>query len=97
MAIAELTLVPVGVGTHMSKYIAGAEKVLEEFDLDHELTPMGTNIEGDLSEIFEAIKKMQETIFDNGATRVYTVIKIDDNRDNPHKMRDKVKAVKDKM
>lgn len=97
MAVAELTLIPIGEGIHLSKYIADAENVLARSNLEYEITSMGTNIEGDLDEIFAVIKKMQESVFDSGAKRVYSVVKIDDRRQDPHPMKDKVKAVKDKM
>ena len=43
---------------------------------------MGTQIEAEnLTELYAAIAKAQEAVFDVGVGRVYTVIKVDDRRD----------------
>lgn len=98
MAVLELTLVPIGTGsTSVSGYVAEASKVLKASGIKHELNPMGTVMEGDPDELFRVVRDMQEKIFDTGANRVYTVIKIDDRRDKDRHMEDKVKSVNDKI
>lgn len=99
MALVEVTIVPLGSeSTSLSKYVADVHKVLEkESNLKHMLTPMGTIIEGDLNLIFETIKKMHESVFENGAKRVSTSIKIDDRRDKVGTMEQKLKSVNDKL
>ena len=49
MAIAEVTIVPLGTATtSLSRYVADCHKVLMAAgDLKYELNPMGTVIEGD--------------------------------------------------
>lgn len=99
MAVAELTLVPIGTGkTSVSKYIAGALDAIGEVEgLTYELNPMGTVISHeDLSVIYEVIRKMQESVFEAGANRVYSVVKIDDRRDKDYTFKDKVKSVNEK-
>lgn len=99
MAVVEVCIFPIGEGTSVSKYVAGCEKVLEQYQdkLKYELNPMGTNIEGDLDITFEAIRKMQESVFDKGAKRVYSVVKIDDRRDKKASMDQKIHSVKSKL
>lgn len=98
MAILELTLVPIGTGsTSVSGYIAKASKILEDANIKHELNPMGTVLEGNPDELFEIVRKMQEEVFDAGAKRVYSVIKMDDRRDKEAHMEQKIKSVKDKL
>lgn len=98
MAILELTLVPIGTKeTSVSGYIADASKVLEEAGVKYELNPMGTVIEADPDTALKLVRDMQERVFDKGADRVYTVIKMDDRRDKEGHMEDKIKSVKDKM
>jgi uncharacterized protein (TIGR00106 family) len=99
MAIVELTIVPIGSETaSVSKYVAACHKVLEEFDtLKYQLTPMSTCIEGDLCLIFEAVAKMHEVPFSEGAQRVSTSIKIDDRRDKVSTMAGKMRAVEEKL
>ena len=57
---------------------------------------MFTTLEGDMSEVYALISDMQEAVFAAGATRVSTVIKIDDRRDRVVSMEDKVKSALDK-
>ena len=55
---------------------------IKDSGLSYQLTGMGTQIEADnLEELYAAIAKAQEAIFELGIGRVYTVIKIDDRRD----------------
>ncbi|EOD01340.1 MTH1187 family thiamine-binding protein [Caldisalinibacter kiritimatiensis] len=98
MAIAEVTVVPLGTGdTSLSKYVAKCHEVLEESDLKYMLTPMGTIIEGDLDKILSVVAKMHEVPFGEGAERVSTQIKIDDRRDKKSSMEGKIKSVESKL
>lgn len=99
MAIAEVTIVPMGTATtSLSPYVADCHKVLMSYDgLKYELHAMGTIIEGDLSKILEAIRQMHEVPFEAGAGRVSTLIRIDDRRDKDSTMHAKVQAVKEKL
>jgi len=98
MAIAEVSIVPIGTeSTSVSTYVADAIKDLKKSGLEFQLTPMGTIIEGDLSEVMDVVLKMHETPFKKGIQRVYTTIKIDDRRDRSVKMSGKVKSVEKKI
>ncbi len=99
MAIAELTVVPLGTeDTSLSSYVAGCHEVLKEQDkVEYQLTPMGTILEGDLEDIFEITKKMHEVPFSNGAKRVTTSLKIDDRRDKTASMKQKMSSVEGKL
>jgi uncharacterized protein (TIGR00106 family) len=99
MAIVEVTVIPIGTGsTSVSQYVADCHKVLEgEEGINLLLTPMGSVLEGDLEIIFEAIRKMHEVPFDNGAMRVSTTIRIDDRRDITASIEQKLKSVQEKM
>lgn len=98
MAIMEICLIPIGTKeTSVSKYVATASKVLEAECVKHKLNPMGTVIEADADKCFEIARKMQEEVFKAGSDRVYTVIKMDDRRDENHDMEYKVKSVEEKM
>jgi len=99
MAIAEITITPLGTGTpSLSKYVARAVKVLEqEKDIKYELTSMGTIVEGDLGKILLVAKKMHEGTFDEGVVRVATTVRIDDRRDTAATMKGKVNSVMRKL
>lgn len=99
MPIAEVTVVPLGTGdTSLSNYVADCQKVLEqEEEIDYQLTPMGTVIEGELDKIFEVVKKLHQVPFDSGALRVSTSLKIDDRRDKTASMDQKLNSVNKKL
>ena len=96
MAIIEVSVVPLGTETpSVSRYVAGAEKVLREAkDIKYELTAMGTIIEGDLARLLSLAEQMHQSAFTAGAMRVVTTIKIDDRRDQVASIRSKIAAVR---
>jgi uncharacterized protein (TIGR00106 family) len=95
MAIAEISVVPLGTKTtSVSKYVARAVKVLQqEKDVKYETTAMGTIVEADLDRILAIVKKMHEATFGEGIARVLTTVKIDDRRDRPRSMQDKLASL----
>lgn len=99
MAILELTLVPVGTQTtSLSKYVAKAfDNVRNKENIKVELNPMGTVMEGDIDELLKAVRDMQEAVFNEGADRVYSVIKIDDRRDKKASFEQKINSVKERL
>ncbi len=98
MAIAEISVVPVGTGTtSLSSFVAEAVRLVKDSGLQYELCGMGTIIEGPISDVLSVVEKMHETPFDKGASRVYTVIKIDDRRDSTTGIDYKVKSVEKKL
>jgi uncharacterized protein (TIGR00106 family) len=99
MAIAEISIVPLGTKTpSVSQYVARAVKVLEkEKDMKWEITAMGTIVEGDLDRILAVVRKMHEETFGGGVARVSTTVKIDDRRDKAQGMKDKVDSLKKKL
>jgi len=99
MAIVEVSVVPLGTRTpSVSEHVARAVKVLEqEEDMKYELTAMGTIMEGDLDRILAVVRKMHEAVFGEGVLRVLTTIKIDDRRDKPQTIKEKVASVKKKL
>jgi uncharacterized protein (TIGR00106 family) len=99
MAIAEVSVAPLGTeNPSVSKYVASAIKVLQkENDVSYEINPMGTTIEGDVISILRVVGKMHESVFQSGAVRVLTTIKIDDRRDKEFSARGKIISLKEKL
>jgi uncharacterized protein (TIGR00106 family) len=98
MPVVFLTITPLGTATpSVSRYVAGCERILRDSGLSHELTAMGTIIEGDLDEVLSVVRKMHESPFRDGAMRVSTFIKIDDRRDKEHTIAGKMKSVREKL
>ena len=87
-----------GVGLSVSEHVAAALRVLEGQDrVRWRLDSMFTTLEGEPDDLFEVIRAMQEAVFEAGAERVGTVIKMDDRRDRPTSMEDKVASVEAKL
>ncbi len=98
MAIVFLTITPLGTATpSVSSYVAGVERIVRASGLKHQLTAMGTLIEGDLDEILAVVRKMHEHPFTQGAVRVSTSIKIDDRRDKVATIEGKLRSVEEKL
>ncbi len=99
MAIVHVSITPIGTGnTSISPYVAACHTVLRaKLGLKWQLTPMGTIIEGELSEILAVIEEMHEVPFTHGALRVSTQIKIDDRRDKHATMAAKIESVEAKL
>jgi uncharacterized protein (TIGR00106 family) len=96
MAIAAVSISPIGAGTSVARFVTEALRVVRDQDrVRFELGPMFTTLEGDLDEILALVRRMQEAVFAAGAERVSTVLKIDDRRDRSARMEDKVRAVEE--
>lgn len=99
MAIAEVTVIPIGTGTtSLSPYVAELQRVLEKQEgIQYQLTSMSTIIEGSLDHIFVAIRAIHEAPFQSDAQRVSTSIKIDDRRDKISSSEQKLRSVREKL
>jgi uncharacterized protein (TIGR00106 family) len=93
--IAEITIIPIGVGVSLSKYVAKTHQVLEKTGLDIELHSNGTNIQGDYDIVMQAIKQCHEVLHNEmKVPRVATMIKVSSRIDKDKEMSEKVKSVK---
>lgn len=97
MAVAQITVVPVGTGAGISKYVAGAVKIIAASGLKYELSAMTTIVEGDVDSILALMKKVHESCFDEGAVRVLTTLSVDERRDKDLTIDGKKAAVKEKL
>ena len=93
--IVDFTVVPIGVGVSLSKYIAACETVLEQSGLSHTLHANGTGVEGEWDEVFAAIRACHEKVHAMGAPRISTVIKVGTRTDRNQLMSDKIKSVRE--
>ena len=96
-AIVDLCLVPIGVGTSLSGYVAACEKVLAKTGLHYTLHANGTNIEGEWDSVFGAIKECHEAVHSMGAPRIFTIIKCGTRTDRAQTMDDKIRSVEAKV
>ncbi len=75
-AVAEIQVIPIGSGVSVRGEVMRAHSILEESGLGAQLHSYGTNVEGDLEDIFEAVKRIHETLHAEGTTRLSTFLKI---------------------
>ena len=95
--IADLCVVPMGVGVSVSKYVTACEKVLTEAGLKIKLHAYGTNIEGDWDAVFTAIRRCHEVVHEMGAPRITTTLKFGTRIDRRQTMDDKVISVEKQL
>jgi uncharacterized protein (TIGR00106 family) len=97
--IVEVSIVPLGTASpSVSQYVAACHQVLRKAEgISHQLTPMGTILQGPLQSVLAVVQQMHEVPFEMGAQRVSTLIKIDDRRDKRQAMGDKVQAVQRRL
>ena len=94
--IADLCVVPMGVGVSVSPYVVACEKVLKEAGLKTKLHAYGTNIEGEWDEVFAAIRKCHEVVHAMGAPRITSSLQFGTRVDRAQTMEDKVRSVEEK-
>ncbi len=95
--ILEFTVIPLGVGVSLSKYVAACERILKDAGLKYELHANGTNVEGEWDAVFTAIKRCHETLHQMGVPRISTQIKVGTRTDRSQTMADKIQSVKSKL
>jgi len=91
--IVDFTVVPVGTGVSLSRYVAEVERVLAGTGLNHELHANGTNLEGEWDAVMAAIRACHEALHGMGVPRIHTDIKLGTRSDRDQRMADKVASV----
>ncbi len=91
--IIEVSFVPLGAGVSLSPFVAEALKLIRESGLPFEFHSMGTNVEGEWEEVMALVRRCQDRLFEMGAPRVSTSLKISERRDKPYHMAQKVASV----
>lgn len=75
-ATAEIQVIPIGSGVSVREEVKRAHGILEQAGLNVELHANGTNVEGDMRAIFEAVVKIHETLHAEGTVRLATFVKV---------------------
>lgn len=91
--IADICIVPIGVGVSLSPYIRAACDELEAAGLRTELHAYGTNVEGSYDQVFAALRRCLERVHGMGAPRVTCTVKLGTRTDRDQSMEDKVASV----
>jgi uncharacterized protein (TIGR00106 family) len=94
--LVELSIIPVGHGPHMSAELAKALQLVDASGLPYQLTPSGTCIEGEWEEVMPLIRQCHERVRKSVA-HVVTLIKIEDDEGERHKLTRNVASVAEKV
>ena len=95
--IADLCVVPIGVGVSVSKEVAICERILAAAGLKTHLHAYGTNIEGDWDQVFTAVKQCHEALHAAGVPRISTSMRFGTRTDREQTMEDKIRSVENKL
>jgi uncharacterized protein (TIGR00106 family) len=95
MATADLTVIALGRSdVSASAYIAEIQRRLAaQHRVRYSLHAMGTSLEGTTADILAVVGELHAVPFEQGAPRVYTVLKLDERRDREQTLQDKVTSV----
>jgi uncharacterized protein (TIGR00106 family) len=94
--LADLSVIPLGVGVSLSEYVAACERVLRQSGLDPKLHAFGTEVEGDWDTVMTAVRRCHDVVHEMGAPRVSTTVKLSTRVDREQTLADKVKSVRGK-
>jgi uncharacterized protein (TIGR00106 family) len=75
-ALAEIQVIPIGVGVSVRRQVKRAQAIIEESGLRFEAHAYGTNVEGELEEILATVRRIHELLHSEGTPRIATALKI---------------------
>jgi len=98
MALMEISVIPLGLGQPgVGDYVAELVQYLRQQNIPHQLTDMGTQVEGEVAELLEVARALHELPFARGVLRVVTHITLDDRRDKEVHLGQKTKSVEARL
>ena len=89
-AIAEVQIIPIGSGVSVRKEVMRAHELLEESGLNLTLHANGSNLEGELGDVLDTVRRAIETLHDEGVVRLSSHIKIGTRTDKVPSMAGKL-------
>lgn len=95
--IADVCVIPMGIGVSVSKEVTVCERILADAGLKTKLHAYGTNVEGEWDDVFNAVKKCHETLHQMGVPRISTSMRFGTRVDREQTMDDKVRSVEEKL
>ncbi len=80
-ATAELQVIPLGSGVSVREQVTRVVEMLKGHDFIIETHASGTDIEGELSDILNAIEQIHETLHREGSVRLLSYLKLETRTD----------------
>jgi uncharacterized protein (TIGR00106 family) len=90
--LAELSIIPLGRGTHLSQDLGQILKTIDESGIRYRLTPSGTCIEGEWDEVMALVKRCHEQARII-STHVMTTVRIEDELGDNNKLNSNIDSV----
>jgi len=75
-AVAEVQVIPIGSGVSVRREVQRAHELLKQAGLQVALHAYGTNVEGELGQILDAVRLVHETLHAEGTVRLSTFLKV---------------------
>jgi uncharacterized protein (TIGR00106 family) len=94
--LAEVSIIPIGIGSSIGDKLAEVLKIIDASGLPYKVNPMGTVIEGEWDEVMNLIKKCHEALMKIGE-RTLTTITLDDRKGKPNRIEEKVKSIEKRL
>ncbi|MGV8953843.1 MAG: MTH1187 family thiamine-binding protein [Cypionkella sp.] len=91
--IADLCIVPMGVGPSVSRYIREVATLIEASGLTHVMHANGTNIEGEMAAVTAVVEACCARLTELGVERVFCTLVFSTRTDKPQTMADKLAAM----
>ena len=96
-AMADICVIPMGVGVSVSEYVVECERIVRDAGLNPMLHAYGTNVEGEWDAVMDALKSCHEKLHEMGAPRISSTIRLGTRTDRDQSMQDKIDSVTTKM
>jgi uncharacterized protein (TIGR00106 family) len=91
--LADISVIPLGVGTSLSRYVAACERVFREAGLTPRLHAFGTEVEGEWDVVLGAVRRCHDVVHEMGAPRVSATVKLSTRVDRDQSLDDKIRSV----
>jgi uncharacterized protein (TIGR00106 family) len=80
-ATAELQVVPLGSGVSVREEVTRVVELLDGYPFIVQTHASGTNIEGELDDILDAVRSVHEALHDTGTVRMVSYLKLETRTD----------------
>ena len=94
--LAELSIVPLGVGEHLSGPLAEALDIVDRSGIKYKLTPSGTCLEGSWDEVIGVVKRCHARMREK-SRHVFTTVRIEDEEGENNKLVRNIASIEEKL
>jgi uncharacterized protein (TIGR00106 family) len=94
--LAELSIVPLGRGEHLSEALAEILDVVDSSGIRYKFTPSGSCLEGEWDEVMDVVRRCHAKARQS-SRHVFTTIRIEDEEGATDKLTSNVTSVEEKL